>query len=87
MVEAVPKAQPTPMVENQPEEKAAPAPKVLDFIVVKYKAPTKEETTPEKMPVKEQTEEKANYLKMRMEAIKHQGGSSLGEDTGKTSQK
>ena len=58
MVEAVPKAQPTPTVENQPEEKATPAPKVLDFSAAKNKAPAKEETAPEKKSVKEQAAEK-----------------------------
>ena len=58
VVEAVPKAQPTLTVENQPEEKAAPAPKVLDFSAAKNKAPAKEETAPEKKSVKEQAAEK-----------------------------
>ena len=58
VVEAAPKAQTAPTVESQPEEKAAPAPKVLDFSAAKNKAPAKEETAPEKKPVKEQTEEK-----------------------------
>lgn len=58
VVEAAPKAQPAPTVESQPVEKAAPAPKVLDFSAAKNKAPAKEETSPEKKPVKEQTEEK-----------------------------
>ena len=48
-----------PTVENQPEEKAAPAPKVLDFSAAKNKAPAKEETAPEKKPAKEQAAEKA----------------------------
>ena len=59
VVEAAPKAQPAPTVENQPGEKAAPAPKVLDFSAAKNKAPAKEETAPEKKPVKEQAAEKA----------------------------
>ena len=46
VMEAAPKAQPAPTVENQPEEKAAPAPKVLDFSAAKNKAPAKEETWP-----------------------------------------
>ena len=58
VVETAPKAQPAPTVENQPEKKAAPAPKVLDFSAAKNKAPAKEETAPEKKPAKEQTEEK-----------------------------
>ena len=58
VVEAAPKAQTDPTVESKPEEKAAPAPKVLDFSAAKNKAPAKEETAPEKKPVKEQTEEK-----------------------------
>ena len=59
VVEAALKAQPAPTVENQPGEKAAPAPKVLDFSAAKNKAPAKEETAPEKKPVKEQAAEKA----------------------------
>ena len=55
VVETAPKAQPAPTVESQPEEKTAP--KVLDFSAAKNKAPAKEETAPEKKPVKEQTEE------------------------------
>lgn len=58
MVETAPKAPPAPTVESKPEERAAPAPKVLDFSVAKNKAPGKEEAAPEKKPVKEQTEEK-----------------------------
>lgn len=58
VVEAASKAQTAPTVESQPKEKAAPAPKVLDFGTAKNKAPAKEETAPEKKPVKEQTEEK-----------------------------
>ena len=58
VMEAAPKAQTAPTVESQPKEKAAPAPKVLDFSAAKNKAPAKEETAPEKKPVKEQTEEK-----------------------------
>ena len=58
VVETAPKAQPAPTVENQPEKKAAPAPKVLDFSAAKNKAPAKEETAPEKKPVKEQSAEK-----------------------------
>ena len=58
VVETAPKAQPAHSVEGQPEEKAAPAPKVLDFSAAKNKAPAKEKTAPEKKPVKEQTEEK-----------------------------
>ena len=58
MVETAPKAQAAPAVENQPEGKAAPAPKVLDFSTSKNKAPGKEETAPEKKPAKEQAEEK-----------------------------
>ena len=58
MVETAPKTQPAPTVESKPEEKATPAPKVLDFSAAKNKAPAKEETAPEKKPAKEQTEEK-----------------------------
>ncbi len=57
-MEAAPKAQTAPTVESQPEEKAAPAPKVLDFSAAKNKAPAKEEPAPAKKPVKEQTEDK-----------------------------
>ena len=57
-METAPKAPPAPTVESKPEEKAAPAPKVLDFSVAKNKAPGKEEAAPEKKPVKEQAEEK-----------------------------
>ena len=48
MVEAAPKAQEAPTLESKPEEKVAPAPKVLDFSATKNKAPAKEETAPEK---------------------------------------
>ncbi len=58
VVEAAPKAQSAPTVESKHEEKAAPAPKVLDFSAAKNKAPAKEETAPEKKPVKEQAAEK-----------------------------
>ena len=58
VVEAVPKAKTAPTVESPPEEKVAPAPKVLDFSTATNKTPGKEETVPEKKPVKEQTEEK-----------------------------
>ena len=58
VVEVAPKAQTAPIVESQPEEKAAPTPKVLDFSTAKNKAPAKEETVPEKTPVKEQAAEK-----------------------------
>ena len=58
VVEAAPKAPPAPTVESKPEEKTTPAPKVLDFSATKNKVPAKEETAPEKKPVKEQTEEK-----------------------------
>ena len=58
VVEAAPKAQTAPTVESKHEEKASPAPKVLDFSAAKNKAPAKEETAPEKKPVKEQTEDK-----------------------------
>ena len=58
VVETAPKSQTAPTVESPPEGKAAPAPKVLDFSAVKNKAPAKEETAPEKKPVKEQTEKK-----------------------------
>ena len=58
VVETAPKAQPAPTVESKTEEKATPAPKVLDFSAAKNKAPTKEETAPEKKPVKEQAAEK-----------------------------
>ena len=58
MVEAAPKAKTAPTVESPPEGKAAPAPKVLDFSAAKNRAPAKEETAPEKTPVKEQTAEK-----------------------------
>ena len=58
VVEVAPKVPPDPTVENQPEEKAAPAPKVLDFSAAKNKAPAKEETAPEKKPDKEQAVEK-----------------------------
>ena len=50
--------QTAPTVESKPEEKAAPAPKVLDFSVAKNKAPAKAETAPEKKPVKEQAAER-----------------------------
>lgn len=58
VVEATPKTQTAPMVESKPQEKAAPTPKVLDFSAAKNKAPAKEETAPEKKPVKEQAAEK-----------------------------
>ena len=58
VVEVAPKVPPDPTIENQPEEKAAPAPKVLDFSAAKNKAPAKEETVPEKKPDKEQAVEK-----------------------------
>ena len=58
MVEAAPKAKTAPTVESPPEGKAAPAPNVLDFSAAKNRAPAKEETAPEKTPVKEQTAEK-----------------------------
>lgn len=41
MVEAAPKAQTVPTVESRPEEKAVPAPKVLDFSAAKNRAPAK----------------------------------------------
>lgn len=46
-----------PAVESQTEGKAAPAPKVLDFSVVKNEASGKVETAQEKKPIKEQAEE------------------------------
>ena len=46
-----------PAVESQTEGKAAPAPKVLDFSVVKNEASGKVETALEKKPIKEQAEE------------------------------
>ena len=57
-VEATSKAQTALAVESQPEEKAVPAPKVLDFSAAKNRAPAKDETAPEKKSVKEQTEDK-----------------------------
>ena len=47
-----PGAAEAPVVEAAP--KAQPAPKVLDFSAAKNKAPAKEETAPEKKPIKEQ---------------------------------
>ena len=58
VLETASKAQTAPTVESPAEEKADPAPKVLDFSTAKNMAPAKEATAPEKKPVKEQTEEK-----------------------------
>lgn len=72
--ETAPKAQPAPTVESQPEEKAVPAPKVLDFSAAKNKAPAKEETAPEKKPVKEQAAEKPKQPRDKMSQSKKAPG-------------
>ena len=74
MVEAAPKAQEAPTLESKPEEKVAPAPKVLDFSATKNKAPAKEETAPEKKPAKEQAAEKPKQPRDKMSQSKKAPG-------------